>query len=62
MVIAYQPLLRFYRRSPLWGLALPLVATFYAWCTLVSAWQHGRGRGGMWKGRAQAAPNARSAR
>jgi hopene-associated glycosyltransferase HpnB len=62
MVIAYQPLLRFYRRSPLWGLALPLVATFYAWCTLVSAWQHGQGRGGMWKGRAQAAPNARSAR
>jgi hopene-associated glycosyltransferase HpnB len=54
MVIAYQPLLRFYRRSPLWGLALPLVAAFYAWCTLASAWQHARGRGGMWKGRAQA--------
>ena len=62
MVAAYQPLLRFYRRSPLWGLALPLVAGFYAWCTLISAWQHGQGRGGMWKGRAQAAPNARSAR
>ena len=55
MVAAYQPLLRFYRRSPLWGLALPLVAAFYAWCTLVSAWQHAQGRGGMWKGRAQAA-------
>ncbi|MFT4025323.1 MAG: glycosyltransferase [Novosphingobium sp.] len=54
MVIAYQPLLRFYRRSPLWGLALPLVAAFYAWCTLASAWQHAQGRGGMWKGRAQA--------
>ncbi len=54
MVLAYQPLLRFYRRSPLWGLALPLVAGFYAWCTLLSAWQHVRGRGGMWKGRAQA--------
>jgi hopene-associated glycosyltransferase HpnB len=54
MVIAYQPLLRFYRRSPLWGLALPLVATFYAWCTVASAWQHAQGRGGMWKGRAQA--------
>jgi hopene-associated glycosyltransferase HpnB len=58
MVIAYQPLLRFYRRSPLWGLALPLVATFYAWCTVASAWQHAQGRGGMWKGRAQA-PAAR---
>ena len=54
MVAAYQPLLRFYRRSPLWGLALPLVAAFYLWCTLASAWQHGRGRGGMWKGRVQA--------
>jgi hopene-associated glycosyltransferase HpnB len=54
MVVAYQPLLRFYRRSPLWGLALPLIATFYAGCTLASAWQHAQGRGGMWKGRAQA--------
>jgi hopene-associated glycosyltransferase HpnB len=62
MVIAYQPLLRFYGRSPLWGLALPLVAGFYAWCTLASAWQHAQGRGGMWKGRAQAAPSARGAR
>lgn len=55
MFAAYQPLLRFYRRSPLWGVALPLVAAFYAWCTLASAWQHAQGRGGMWKGRAQAA-------
>jgi hopene-associated glycosyltransferase HpnB len=54
MVLSWQPVLRFYRRSPLWGLALPLVAAFYAWCTLLSAWQHHRGRGGMWKGRAQA--------
>ena len=54
MVLAYQPLLRFYRRSPVWGLALPLVGALYGWCTLASAWQHGRGRGGMWKGRAQA--------
>lgn len=54
MVLAYQPLLRFYRRSPLWGLALPLVAAFYLWCTLASARQHAQGRGGMWKGRAQA--------
>lgn len=55
MAIAFQPMLRFYRRSPLWGVALPLIAAFYAGCTVLSAWQHWRGRGGMWKGRAQAA-------
>lgn len=54
MAIAFQPTLRFYRRSPLWGAALPLIAAFYAGCTLLSAWQHARGRGGLWKGRAQA--------
>jgi len=55
MAIAFQPMLAFYRRSPLWGIVLPLIAAFYAGCTLLSAWQHMRGRGGMWKGRAQAA-------
>ena len=55
MAISFQPIARFYRRSPLWGIALPLIAAFYAGCTLLSAWQHMRGRGGMWKGRAQAA-------
>jgi len=54
MTLSYQPVLAFYGRSPAWGLALPLVAAFYCWCTLLSAWQHHRGRGGMWKGRAQA--------
>jgi glycosyltransferase involved in cell wall biosynthesis len=54
MALLFQPMLQFYRRSPLWGPALPLIATFYAGCTLLSAWQHGRGRGGLWKGRVQA--------
>jgi hypothetical protein len=54
MVLSWQPVLAWYRRSPLWGLALPLVAAFYAGCTLVSAVAYYRGRGGMWKGRAQA--------
>ncbi len=54
MAIAFQPMLRFYRRSPLWGIALPAIAAFYAGCTLLSAWQHSQGRGSMWKGRAQA--------
>jgi hopene-associated glycosyltransferase HpnB len=50
----YVPMLRFYRLSWLWGLALPLVGLFYAAFTLESAIQHWTGRGGMWKGRAQA--------
>ncbi len=54
MVCAFQPMLRFYRRSPIWGLLLPVIATFYAACTVLSAWQHVRGRGGLWKGRVQA--------
>jgi hopene-associated glycosyltransferase HpnB len=54
MIISYQPILRFYRRSPLWGLALPLIALAYMAFTLDSAYQHVRGRGGLWKGRAQA--------
>ena len=51
---AYQPVLTYYWRGPIWGLTLPLVALFYTWCTLYSAWAYYRGKGGMWKGRAQA--------
>jgi len=54
MALAFQPTLRFYRVSPWWGLALPVIATAYLFFTLDSAWQHWRGRGGMWKGRVQA--------
>jgi hopene-associated glycosyltransferase HpnB len=54
MAIAFAPMLRFYRLSPLWGLALPLIGLLYGLFTLDSAIQHWRGRGGMWKGRAQA--------
>lgn len=55
MALSFQPMLRFYRRSPLWGPALPAIAGFYAGCTLLSAAAYWQGRGGMWKGRAQAA-------
>jgi hopene-associated glycosyltransferase HpnB len=58
MAILYQPMLRFYRLSPLWGLALPLIGVFYAAFTLQSAIQHWSGRGGMWKGRVQAGERA----
>jgi hopene-associated glycosyltransferase HpnB len=54
MAVAYQPMLRFYKTSPLWGFALPLIGATYALFTLDSAIQFWRGRGGMWKGRAQA--------
>jgi hopene-associated glycosyltransferase HpnB len=54
MALAFQPILRFYRVSPLWGVALPVIAATYMAFTLDSAYQHARGRGGMWKGRAQA--------
>ena len=54
MAVAFQPMLRFYRESPLWGVALPAIALFYAGATVASALRHWQGRGGMWKGRAQA--------
>jgi hopene-associated glycosyltransferase HpnB len=54
MGLAFQPTLRFYGRSPLWGVVLPLIALAYVAFTIDSAYQHGRGRGGLWKGRAQA--------
>ncbi|RUO98895.1 glycosyltransferase [Hyphomicrobium sp.] len=54
MFLAYQPTLRFYNRSPLWGFALPVIALAYMGFTLDSAYQHVRGRGGLWKGRVQA--------
>jgi hopene-associated glycosyltransferase HpnB len=54
MALSFQPMLRFYRRSPLWGLALPAIAAVYAAFTWWSAVQVWRGGGGQWKGRAQA--------
>lgn len=58
MSLAFQPMLRFYRLSPLWGFALPLIGAVYAIFTLDSAFQFWRGRGGMWKGRTQAMGSA----
>jgi hypothetical protein len=54
MAIAFQPTLRLYRLSPLWGIALPAIALQYMLFTLDSAYQYVRGRGGAWKGRVQA--------
>jgi hopene-associated glycosyltransferase HpnB len=57
MAIAFQPMLRFYRLSPLWGPLLPVIALAYMAFTLDSAYQYARKRGGMWKGRIQSNVN-----
>jgi hopene-associated glycosyltransferase HpnB len=54
MAVSFQPMLRFYRMSPLWGLALPAIAVAYMLYTLDSAYRYMRGQGGSWKGRVQA--------
>jgi hopene-associated glycosyltransferase HpnB len=54
MIVAFQPMLRFYRVSPLWGVALPAIAGAYTVFTVQSAMAVWRGQGGMWKGRIQA--------
>ena len=51
MAAVFQPTLRFYKLSPLWGLALPGIALLYMYYTLESAYRHARRRGGEWKGR-----------
>ena len=53
MSLAFLPIVRFYRLSPLWAAALPVIAALYMVFTLNSAVQHWRGRGGLWKGRVQ---------
>jgi hopene-associated glycosyltransferase HpnB len=54
MSLAYLPMLRYYRRSPLWAPALPLVAAFYVSATIGSALRYWIGKGGQWKSRVQA--------
>jgi hopene-associated glycosyltransferase HpnB len=54
MAGAFQPILRLYRLPPAWGFALPAIAAAYMAFTLDSAYQHARGKGGLWKGRVQA--------
>jgi hopene-associated glycosyltransferase HpnB len=49
---------RFYRLSPLWAPLLPLTALFYTYATWLSAILYWMGKGGSWKGRAQAPKGA----
>ena len=54
MAISFVPILRFYRLSPLWGIALPAITFLFMLYTLDSAYQFSAGKGGTWKGRVQA--------
>ena len=54
MAFAFHRTLRFYGLSRLWAPLIPAIAAMYMAFTVDSAYQHARGRGGMWKGRAQA--------
>jgi hopene-associated glycosyltransferase HpnB len=56
MTLSFLPTVRFYRLSAVWAPLLPLTAVFYAWATWLSAVRYWMGKGGLWKGRAQA-PN-----
>ena len=58
MTLSFLPTLRFYRLSPAWAPLLPLAALFYSYATWLSAVRYWTGRGGLWKGRAQAPKDA----
>ena len=53
MAAAYGPTLRFYGRSRIAAVLLPVAALLYTLMTIDSAALHRRGRGGEWKGRIQ---------
>ena len=58
MTATYSATVRFYGLSPLWAATLPIAAIFYGYATCVSAVRYWLGRGGQWKGRAQAPGSA----
>ena len=60
MAMTYLPTVRFYGLSPLWAPFLPVAAAFYSYATWLSAVRYWLGRGGQWKGRAQAARATRA--
>jgi hopene-associated glycosyltransferase HpnB len=61
MTVTFGVAVRFYALPWPWALALPLAAAYYGYATCVSAVRHWLGRGGQWKGRAQAQRARRSA-
>jgi len=57
MTVTYGVTVRFYGLPWIWSLTLPAAAIFYGYATLLSALRYWLGRGGQWKGRAQAKKN-----
>jgi hopene-associated glycosyltransferase HpnB len=55
MALAYWPMLKLYRCSPVLVFALPVIALFYTLMTIDSALRHWQGKGGAWKGRTYSA-------
>jgi len=58
MAASFLPTVRFYRLSFVWVPLLPLAAAFYSYATCLSALRYWLGKGGLWKGRAQAPKRA----
>jgi hypothetical protein len=56
MTATFAVTVRFYGLSWPWALTLPFAAAFYGYATALSAVRYWLGRGGQWKGRAQAQP------
>jgi hopene-associated glycosyltransferase HpnB len=54
MSVSFLSTVRFYRLSIIWAPLLPLTAVFYTYATWLSAVRYWRGKGALWKGRAQA--------
>jgi hopene-associated glycosyltransferase HpnB len=54
MTVTFGVTVRFYALPWPWALALPLAVLYYGYATCVSAARYWLGRGGQWKGRAQA--------
>jgi hopene-associated glycosyltransferase HpnB len=54
MVATFLVTVRLYNLSAAWALTLPFAAAFYGYATSLSALRYWLGRGGQWKGRAQA--------
>jgi hypothetical protein len=54
MAVTYLPTLRFYGRSPLWALSLPVVGSFYLVMTWCSALRYYRRERARWKDRVYA--------
>jgi hopene-associated glycosyltransferase HpnB len=58
MAATFAVTVRFYGLSWPWALTLPVAALFYGYATCLSAVRYWLGRGGQWKGRAQASLKA----